>query len=122
MEIVDSARASSAGGRATVGFGFLCQRRLPLHWFESYNRGKPLVYLDRHLSMAMPILRRGATVLEAAPRRFHVTLLLFVCEGLAQLLLLLLGQVGRDDLEVVGLQLVDHLVDCRHPAGEGEQC
>src|SRR5215213_1903381 len=48
-------------------------------------------------------------------------LLPFVCEGLAQLLLLLLGQVRRDDLEVVGLQFVDHLVYRRSAAGEGEQ-
>src|SRR5215217_4103429 len=42
-------------------------------------------------------------------------------EGLAEFLLLLLGQVGRDDLEVVLLEFVDHLVDSGRPAGEGEE-
>src|SRR5919112_4564902 len=46
---------------------------------------------------------------------------LFLREGLAQLLLLLLWQVGRDDLEVVLLQFVDHLVGSGRPAGQGKQ-
>src|SRR5688572_1826755 len=41
--------------------------------------------------------------------------------GLPQLLLLLLGQVGRDDLEVVRLQFVDHLVYRRRPTGQRKQ-
>src|SRR3954468_24158023 len=47
----------------------------------------------------------------------HVGLL---SEGLAQLLLLLLGKVGRDDLEVVLLELLDHPV-LRRPAGQHKQ-
>src|SRR5918994_7515200 len=47
--------------------------------------------------------------------------LLLLGEGLAQLLLLLFGQVGRDDLEVVGIQCVDHPLGCVRPAGEREQ-
>src|SRR5215210_6510558 len=46
---------------------------------------------------------------------------LLLGEGLAQLLLLLLGQVGRDDLDVVLLKLVDDLVWCRRPAGQSKQ-
>src|SRR5215211_255908 len=45
----------------------------------------------------------------------------FVREGLAQFVLLLLGQVCRDDLEVVRLQLVDDLVGRRRPAGQSKQ-
>jgi hypothetical protein len=51
-----------------------------------------------------------------APERFR--LLLLLRKGLAQLLLLLLGQVGRDDLEVVLLELVDYPLRRRRPAGE----
>src|SRR5215203_1698519 len=57
----------------------------------------------------------------ALPALGYSLLLLFVCECFAQLLLLLLWQIGRDDLEVVGLQLVDHLVDRRRATGEGKQ-
>src|ERR687889_1436610 len=45
----------------------------------------------------------------------------FVREGLAQFVLLLLGQVCRDDLEVVLLELVDDLVGRRRPAGQSKQ-
>jgi hypothetical protein len=44
-------------------------------------------------------------------------LLLLLGEGLAQLVLLLLWQVGGDDLEVVGLELVYHPVGGGGPAG-----
>src|SRR5918994_6607571 len=47
--------------------------------------------------------------------------LLLLSEGLAQLVLLLLWQVGGDDLEVVLFQLVDHPVDSGRPAGQSEQ-
>src|SRR5918993_5067957 len=43
-------------------------------------------------------------------------------EGLAQLPLLLFGQTRRDDLEVVGLEFVYHLIERRNPAGQGKQC
>src|SRR5215204_4115675 len=54
-------------------------------------------------------------------RSSSLLLLLFLGEGLAQLLLLLLWQVGRDDLEVVLPEFVDDPVRCRRPAGQGEQ-
>ena len=47
--------------------------------------------------------------------------LLLLCEGLPQLALLLLGQVGRDDLKVVCLQLIDHPLRRCRPAGQGKQ-
>jgi hypothetical protein len=47
--------------------------------------------------------------------------LTFLREGLAEFLLLLLWQVGRDDLEVVLLEFADHLIGSRGPAGEGEE-
>src|SRR5829696_4078787 len=47
--------------------------------------------------------------------------LLLLGEGLAQLVLLLLGQVGRDDLEVIRLQFVDHLVYRSRPTGQRKQ-
>src|SRR5918994_1125448 len=47
-------------------------------------------------------------------------LLLNLSEGLTQLLLLLRGQVGRDDLEVVLPELVYHFVELRL-AGEREE-
>src|ERR687898_2973638 len=47
--------------------------------------------------------------------------LLLLGEGLAQLLLLLLWEVGRDDLEVVGLQLVYDPLRGVGPAGQGKQ-
>ena len=55
----------------------------------------------------------------ALPRCSSSSLLLG--EGLAQLVLLLLWQVGRDDLEVVLPELAYYLVGCRRPAGEGEE-
>jgi hypothetical protein len=42
-------------------------------------------------------------------------------EGLAQFVLLLLWEVGRDDLEVILLELIDHPVWRGGPAGEREQ-
>src|SRR5215217_2342614 len=47
--------------------------------------------------------------------------LLLLGEGLAQLVLLFFGQVCGDDLEVVGLQFVDHLVYRRRPTGQRKQ-
>src|SRR5215210_4301869 len=47
--------------------------------------------------------------------------LLLLGEGLAQLVLLLFGQVGGDDLEVILLELVYHPVGGGGPAGEREQ-
>src|SRR5215216_4714544 len=61
----------------------------------------------------------GAVNPLTAPRRSRPLLLLG--EGLTQLLLLLLGQVGGDDLEVILLELVDDLVRRRRPAGQGKQ-
>src|SRR5215216_462976 len=61
----------------------------------------------------------GAVNPLTAPRRSRPLLLLG--EGLTQLLLLLLWQVGRDDLEVILLELVDDLVRRRRPAGQGKQ-
>src|SRR3712207_6195050 len=66
-----------------------------------------------------PPIRLGAVKSLTAPRRSRT--LLRLREGLAQLLLLLLRQVGRDDLEVVLLELVDDLVGGRRPAGKGEE-
>src|SRR5215217_7023599 len=63
--------------------------------------------------------RLGAVSRLAAPRRSRSLLLLR--EGLTQFVLLLLGQVGRDDLEVILLELVDDLVRRRRPAGQGKQ-
>src|SRR5215212_6693597 len=40
---------------------------------------------------------------------------LLLGEGLAQLVLLLLWEVGRDDLEVIGPELVDHPLGRRRP-------
>src|SRR5215216_206627 len=76
--------------------------------------------------LELPSLHGGAHL---APWSGHnvdrstaITLLLpFLREGLAELLLLLFGQVGRDDLEVVLLELVDDLVRRRRPAGQCEQ-
>src|SRR5215212_11821229 len=48
-------------------------------------------------------------------------LLLLLGEGLAQFLLLLLWEVGGDDLEVVLPELVYHPVRCRRPAGQSKQ-
>src|SRR5215216_6754223 len=48
-------------------------------------------------------------------------LLLLLGEGLAQFLLLFLGQVGGDDLEVVLPELVYHPVRSRRPAGQSKQ-
>src|SRR5918998_2105848 len=45
----------------------------------------------------------------------------YCAKAFAQEFLLLLGQVGRDDLEVVLLELVNDLVGRRGPAGQGEQ-
>src|SRR5687768_1156979 len=66
-----------------------------------------------------PSTHLEAANLLTAPRRSGSLLLLR--EGLTQLVLLLLGQVGRDDLEVVLLQLVDHLVYRRRPTGQRKQ-
>src|SRR5215213_7741281 len=63
-----------------------------------------------------PPVRLGAVNLLTAPRQSRPLLLLG--EGLAQLLLLLLGQVGRDDLEVVLPELVYNLVRRGGPASE----
>src|ERR671920_794440 len=68
--------------------------------------------------LSLPI-RPGAANPLTAPERARSLLLL--SEGLAQLVLLLFWQVGRDDLEVVLLQLVDHLVYSRRSAGQGKQ-
>src|SRR5215212_962219 len=95
------------------GCGFLCQRRLLLRDSGSYECGRRPFSLRCYLLSSDPILRRGAV--QTAPRRYR-HLLPFVCEGLAQLSLLLLGKVGRDDLEVVCFELVDHLVDRRRAA------
>src|SRR5215212_1551141 len=46
---------------------------------------------------------------------------LFLREGLAQFLLLLFGQVGRDDLEVVLPELLYDLVGSGRPTGKGEE-
>src|ERR687889_2516062 len=46
---------------------------------------------------------------------------LFLREGLAQFLLLLLWQVGRDDLEVVLPELVYYPIRRRCPAGQSKQ-
>src|ERR671911_862071 len=46
---------------------------------------------------------------------------LLLRESLAQSLLLLLGQVGGDDLEVVLPELVDHPLRRGRPAGQGKQ-
>src|SRR5215207_9941783 len=47
--------------------------------------------------------------------------LLLLSEGLAQLPLLLLWQVGGDDLEVILLELVYDPLRCVGPAGQGKQ-
>jgi hypothetical protein len=51
-----------------------------------------------------------------APQRCR-SFSLLLGEGLAQLVLLLLWEVGGDDLEVVGLELVYHPVGGGGPAG-----
>src|SRR3712207_7626843 len=66
-----------------------------------------------------PPIRLGAVNSLTAPSCYLT--LLHSRECLAQLLLLLLRQVGRDDLEVVLLELVDDLVGGRRPAGKGEE-
>jgi hypothetical protein len=86
--------------RAITSFGFLCQSGLPLRASECYNCGKLPVALNCHLYMVMLILRRGAVYIVAAPQRCRL-LLPFLGEGLAQFVLLLLWEVGGDDLEVV---------------------
>src|SRR5918995_1983538 len=82
--------------------------------------------IDEHPSGEVPIrwrlsphTRPGAVTPLTAPGRFRTLLLLG--EGLAQFVLLLLGQVGRDDLEVVLPELVDHPVGGGGPAGQGKQ-
>src|SRR5215204_7764494 len=76
--------------------------------------------------LELPSLRSGAHLAlwsgNTGGRSTTLGLLLpFLREGLAQLALLLLGKVGRDDLEVVLLELVDDLVGCRRPTGQSKQ-
>jgi hypothetical protein len=97
---VDSVEADEAEEQATAGFRYLCQRRLPLRASECYNCGKLPVALNCHPCTVVFILRRGAVYIVATPRRLRF-LLTFLRECLAQLVLLLLGQVRGDDLEVV---------------------
>src|SRR3712207_2790912 len=66
-----------------------------------------------------PPISLGAVSKLTAPRRSLTLLRLREC--LAQLLLLLLRQVGRDDLEVVLLELVDDLVGRGRTARQGEE-
>src|SRR5215212_12205771 len=66
-----------------------------------------------------PLRGRAITQIIALPRCSSSSLLLG--EGLAQLVLLLLRQIRRDDLEVVLPELVDHPVGRGSPAGEREQ-
>src|SRR5918993_5494710 len=66
-------------------------------------------------------LQSGHSLMTALQRLCSSSLLLLLGEGLAQLLLLLLWQVGRDDLEVVGLQLVYDPLRGVGPAGQRKQ-
>src|SRR5215218_1220565 len=115
---LSQACAQERGERAKRALGFLCQGRHPLFGLmtaaEKYPTGMAVIR-----SRWSSSTRLRAAKLLTAPRRSRSLLLLR--EGLTQLFLLLLGQVGRDDLEVVLLELVDHLVYRRRPAGQGEQ-
>src|ERR1051325_3603593 len=62
----------------------------------------------------------GAVNPLTAPRQSRP--LLFLGEGLTQLVLLLLRQIGRDDLKVILPELVNDLVRCRSSACECEEC
>ena len=67
------------------------------------------------------IAAERSSVSERSLRRCRSSSVLLLGEGLAQLLLLLLWQVGGDDLEVVLFQLVDHPLGRVGPASQCEQ-
>src|SRR5829696_7049409 len=66
-------------------------------------------------------LQSGHSPITALQRCRSSSLLLLLGEGLAQLVLLLLWQVGGDDLKVIGLQLVYDPIGGGGPTGEREQ-
>src|SRR5215204_6484996 len=68
-----------------------------------------------------PDTHRCRAVTHRYPLCSDVAPVLLLGEGLAQLLLLLLGQVGRDDLEVVLPEFVDYLIYRRRPTGKRKQ-
>src|SRR5919112_4264073 len=73
--------------------------------------------LDTSLKAGSP----GLSALERSVRSKANRPVLLLRESLAQSLLLLLGQVGGDDLEVVLPELVYHPLRRRRPAGQSKQ-
>src|SRR5919112_4653164 len=73
--------------------------------------------LDTSLKAGSP----GLSALERSVRSKANRPVLLLRESLAQSLLLLLWQVGGDDLEVVLPELVDYPVRRRRPAGQSKQ-
>src|SRR5829696_5335616 len=95
-------------------------RRWP-EWRDQ-SQYSPLVRdtLDTSLKAGSP----GLSALERTTRSDRSKAnrpVLLLREGLAQSLLLLLGQVGGDDLEVVLPELVYHPLRRRSPAGQSKQ-
>jgi hypothetical protein len=66
-------------------------------------------------------LQSGHSQITALQQLCSSSLLRLLGEGLAQFLLLLLWEVGGDDLEVILLQLVDHPLGGVGPASQGKQ-
>src|SRR5215207_4723399 len=84
------------------------------------NLERILNSLAAYASVVCPTLS-DAERLSERPLCVDIAPLLLLGEGLAQLVLLLIRQVGRDDLEVVLPQFVDHPVGRRRPTGQGKQ-
>ena len=78
-----------------------------------------LVRILHPLSAYASVMHPTSFAAERSPdNRSAAMSLYYLGEGLAQFVLLLLWQVGGDDLEVVGPELVDHSVGGGRPAGQ----